>query len=306
MSIGVGIAISPSFEGSHIPGVSALFSYPKNSYNQGEADPTPTITGTPGGTFSGSTGIVFVDSGSNTGSSTGQIDLSASSILGHTITYTVSGISSNFELLITAIPYQSTRSFSFDGVNDYFDAGNDSSLSFGTANFSVSCWFKTTQNVLTAADLVINGAFGGGAKNYALLLNSSEKLLFAIDDGDDNPFVISTSSVADGNWHHVVGVRDSVNINLYLDGSLIDSTADTTDTSIDSTNPLLIGAGTTVNTGVIGNFFEGLIDEVSIWDSALSSSAVTEIYNSGAGNFDLTNLTHASSSNLKAWLKMGE
>ena len=136
-------------------------------------------------------------------------------------------------------------------------------------------------------------------------LNNSEKLLFAIDDGDDNPFVISTSSVADGNWHHVVGVRDSVNINLYLDGSLIDSTADTTDTSIDSTNPLLIGAGTTVNTGVIGNFFEGLIDEVSIWDTALSSDAVTEIYNSGAPN-DLTNLTHASSSNLKAWLKIGE
>ncbi len=181
----------------------------------------------------------------------------------------------------------SNYSMSFDGSSEYIDCGNDSSLSFGTGNFSISCWFKTTQNVLGAADLVINGAFGGGAKNYALLLNNSEKLLFAIDDGNDNPFVISTSSVADGNWHHVVGVRDSVNINLYLDGSLIDSTTDTTDTSIDSTSPLLIGAGTTVNTGVIGNFFEGSLDHVAIFDYALSASQITTLYgnsSTGVGN----------------------
>ena len=305
MSIGVGIAISPSFEGSHIPGVSALFSYPKNSYNQGEADPTPTITGTPGGTFSGSTGIVFVDSGSNTGSSTGQIDLSASSILGHTITYTVSGISSNFELAITAVPYQSTRSFSFDGVNDYFDAGNDSSLSFGTANFSVSCWFKTTQNVTGAVDLVINGGFSTGGKAYVLYLDGNEKVGFYLDDNvSPTTPAQSSGSVADGNWHHVVGVRESGNIKLYLDGSLANTQTDSSG-NIDSTDPLIIGAGMNANTGVVGNFFDGLIDEVSIWNSALSSSAITEIYNSGAPN-DLTNLTHASSSNLKAWLKMGK
>ena len=45
------------------------------------------------------------------------------------------------------------------------------------------------------------------------------------------------------------------------------------------------------------------MDEVSIWNTALSSDAITEI---AAGPNDLTSLTNASSSNLKAWYKMGE
>ena len=42
-----------------------------------------------------------------------------------------------------------------------------------------------------------------------------------------------------------------------------------------------------------------------MWDTNLSSDAITEIYNSGAPN-DLESLTNASSSNLVAWYKMGE
>jgi len=86
----------------------AGFSYSASSYTQADADPTPTITGLTGGTFSAGSGLVFVDSGSNTGSSTGEIDLSASTIATHTITYdtTSSGAgcpnSSTFDLAVTA------------------------------------------------------------------------------------------------------------------------------------------------------------------------------------------------------------
>ena len=45
----------------------------QSSYSPTDADPTPTITGLAGGTFSAGSGLVFVDSGSNTGSSTGEI-----------------------------------------------------------------------------------------------------------------------------------------------------------------------------------------------------------------------------------------
>ena len=63
-----------------IVGTSAAFSYSKSSYHQGEADPTPTITGTTGGSFVCTSGAVFVDTGS-TSSSTGQIDLDASQLI---------------------------------------------------------------------------------------------------------------------------------------------------------------------------------------------------------------------------------
>jgi len=87
----------------------ASFSYSANSYTPTDSDPTPTITGLTGGTFSAGSGLVFVDSGSNTGSSTGEIDLSASTIASYTITYdtTSSGSSvcpntSTFGLAVTA------------------------------------------------------------------------------------------------------------------------------------------------------------------------------------------------------------
>jgi hypothetical protein len=58
----------------------AGFSYSASSYEPTDADPTPTITGLTGGTFSGTTGLVI-------NSATGEIDLSASTIATHTITY---------------------------------------------------------------------------------------------------------------------------------------------------------------------------------------------------------------------------
>ena len=299
MSIGVGIAISPSFEGSHIPGVSALFSYPKNSYNQGEADPTPTITGTPGGTFSGSTGIVFVDSGSNTGSSTGQIDLSASSILGHTITYTVSGISSNFELLITAVPYQSTSSFSFDGVNDYFQTG---SITLGSV-FTFSCWlnvnsFSLANQCFLSSPNYFQSGFDG---NFVIRLNNNTTINFFSYDGTGSSESITCTvpTISTGSWHHFSLINNGTTAQYYWDGSPITTTGVNTKGLDNLINGLIIGDNITNN----NNAFNGNIDEVSLWNTNLSSDAITEI---AAGPNDLESLTNASSSNLVAWYKMGE
>jgi len=189
-------------------------------------------------------------------------------------------------------PY-SNYSFNFDSAqSDYFDCGNDTSLNWGTGNGSVSCWFKTTQNVVSVADLVINGGFSTGGKAYILYLDSSEKVGFALDDNSSPTTPAQSSgSVADGNWHHVVGVRESGNIKLYLDGSLVSTQTDTTG-NIDSTDPLIIGAGMNASTGVVGNFYNGEISNVAIWDSALSSDDIINLYNNGItqdlNNFRIT------------------
>ena len=80
----------------------AAFSYSASSYSQADTDPTPTITGLTGGTFSGTTGLVI-------NSTTGEIDLSASTIASHIVTYStsLSGSSvcpntSTFGLAVTA------------------------------------------------------------------------------------------------------------------------------------------------------------------------------------------------------------
>ena len=99
--IGAGSIYSVSHSGeTALIGTSAAFSYSANTFTQADADPTPTITGTTGGTFSGTSGLVFVST------STGQIDLSASTIASHVVTYTVNEVSADFSLSVTAAPYQ--------------------------------------------------------------------------------------------------------------------------------------------------------------------------------------------------------
>lgn len=84
----------------------ATFSYSSNNYDLSNSNPTPTISGTTGGTFSSTTGLVFVDSGTNTGSSTGQINLSSSTAGSYVVTYNTPSSnpcpsSSTFSLIIS-------------------------------------------------------------------------------------------------------------------------------------------------------------------------------------------------------------
>ena len=101
----------------------AAFAYSASSYEPTDSDPTPTITGLTGGTFSGTTGLVI-------NSTTGEIDLSASTVASHTITYdtTSSGSSvcpntSTQTVDIALAGIANNYSMSFDGSNDYIDAG---------------------------------------------------------------------------------------------------------------------------------------------------------------------------------------
>ena len=274
------------------PSVSADFAYSKSSYNQGEADPTPTITGTAGGTFNASANVVFVDTGTFN-SSTGQIDLSATTIDSHIITYTVDGVQSGQTVGVTAVPYASTSSFTFDGVDSYFDAG----LIDITSSKTISIWFKSS-NISS-----IQGLFeimpDPNTSDFLVVWIYNSKILVSsngvVSDSKESSVLSSNT------WYNLIITKSSGIIdNIYING--LDDTQSTTDTLgfVGGRGNTYIGA--TYQGTAYAYEFNGNLDEVSIWNTALSQSAVTEIYNSGAPN-DLTTLTNASNTNLKAWYK---
>jgi gliding motility-associated-like protein len=83
------------------PMQSSAFSYSNSTFCQTGTNPTPTITGTAGGTFSSTAGLVFVST------ATGQINLSGSALGSYVVTYTNSGLcptSSTFNITITTAP----------------------------------------------------------------------------------------------------------------------------------------------------------------------------------------------------------
>ncbi|MGZ4059786.1 MAG: T9SS type B sorting domain-containing protein, partial [Bacteroidia bacterium] len=96
------------------------FSYSASTFCQSGPNPTPTITGTPGGTFSSTAGLVFVST------STGQINLSASTLGTYTITYTTPGpcaTSGTASITITTTP---VATFSYTGTPYCQNAPNPS------------------------------------------------------------------------------------------------------------------------------------------------------------------------------------
>ena len=139
-------------------------------------------------------------------------------------------------------------------------------------------------------------------------------MLFGTDNqpGKINLAVRNTSSVEaglpsstrldDNQWHHAVGIKDagSGKIFLYVDGqSDGEQTVSMGDT--DSDQGLYIGSGH------LGRYMDVFMDEVAIWNEAITAAEITALYNSGSGLSAASNSgDYTSSSNLQGYWKMDE
>jgi len=291
-TIGAASIYEDSYAGETVLiGTSAAFSYSASSFHQGEADPTPTITGTTGGTFSAT------PSGLSINTSTGTIDLDNSTIQSYTITYTVSGVSANQTLAVTASPFvANNHSFLFDGVND---AILFEEVTYSGA-FTMSFWvnpvdFSTNNRAFLISDNTNQNFIWLLANNDIRLKINGTQYIFTESGG--NNIVPST-------WQNITITRDaSNNINCFRNASSFGSSS-TLSGGFD-VNRLAQAFG--------GNWnYNGKMDEVAIWNAALSSDAVQEIYNATANNtgkvLDLNTDSgnYTSSANLQYWNRLGD
>lgn len=262
------------------PSVSAAFSYDKTSYNQSESNPTPTITGTPGGTFSSDAGVSFVST------STGEIDLSASTIASHTIFYLVDGVQASQTIDITAAPYASTSSFTFDGMNDVFSL--DATFDV-TGGLTLSCWVKYDASNNSLTYWITNGGTGGTGN--ILTTRFSGNSWYNLVNG--SPVYTGITGLGDNNWHHIAQTINysTGDVKYYKDGV---QSSNTYTFGSGQSSAIIRNIGALNNSGTSG--YNGLIDEFAIFESIVD---ISDLYNSGVPA-DLTSLNPA------LWYKMGE
>lgn len=276
-TINAGSVYADSYAGETVlVGTSAAFSYSKSSFHQDESDPTPTITGTTGGTFSAT------PSGLSINTSTGTIDLDNSTIQSYTITYTVSGVSANQTLAVTASPFIANDfSMQFDGVSGQnINIGTISSLNSASA-FTIGFWAKLSTPQSNDGVIFTNRVDNN---NRITIYRYNSLIYFHINvSGSKNGNV---SAPAVNTWTHIAMVFDgsgSANadrLKVYYNG--VEQTL-----SFGGTMPATTGTYSTSYIGARGdgtNEYNGFLDEFAIWNAALSSDAVTEIYNATANN----------------------
>jgi hypothetical protein len=184
----------------------------------------------------------------------------------------------------TTVPYvlpsfTNTLGVLFDGTDDHLKPDNSALAT--TGDCTISLWFKSASIP------------GSGAYDYMFSLSDvrstgKDRAIGIRGTGSDAQLIGNTygsgwnlpftnTSIAVNTWYHVVAVFTSGSVQMYLDG------VDKGSKSVTTNDPVTLYRYTTIGgmTYSSANYFNGRIDEVAVFHSALSSSDVTAIYNSG-------------------------
>jgi PGF-pre-PGF domain-containing protein len=163
---------------------------------------------------------------------------------------------------------------SFDGSGDYVETGN-----IHHNKITVSAWFKTTD---TAANQRIVSKTQGG--EYQLSLNegsvcgSSTYCFLVRVGGTYYAASIPVSGLEDNVWYHAVGTYDGETVRLYLNGALADENTNPSGSITSNNAPICIGSEATSSACTGGAYFNGSVDDVIIFNRALSEEEITDIY----------------------------
>lgn len=179
----------------------------------------------------------------------------------------------------TSISYVSgkiSNAASFNGTTSKINLATTTSL---TRDLTFNCWVNCTNTMLRQAIFVKgNGINNAGSVWSFEIGNVTSKLSFALIDGITNPTVTSSGSISNSTWTMVTITYDGTTMRLYING-----TADGTQATTSSLNNITMDTAIGYFGSLAGISFSGSIDEFGIWSRALSSTEVTQLYNSGTG-----------------------
>ena len=156
-----------------------------------------------------------------------------------------------------------------DGVDDVLTIANTVA-----ADFSVAFWLKTTAISPTATQAfagqgILWSDVSGKANDFVLsALNNS----LGFWDGASAMSTNMTTAINNGQWHHIAVTRKAGGlVSIYLNGSL--AKTGTAGTPVLTANPVIKICGNPVD----GKFFNGLLDDLKLFDGVLSASAIAAL-----------------------------
>lgn len=168
------------------------------------------------------------------------------------------------------------NAFDFPGLA-YVNTNNKLSA---TGDFTISGWVNIDQ---TSANAVMFGQYAGSQAGRMILYSSHDSsgsvARFGIWDGSgtDDVVLLGDNAIDDGNWHHLAVTRSSDTFTLYVDG-VAEASATLAGVSLYQGNNLAVGNLTP--SGSTNIITDGIIDEVAIYDNALTSTEVAALYQS--------------------------
>lgn len=183
----------------------------------------------------------------------------------------------------------------FDGSNDFVKVAYSSD--FLISDGTISLWFNIdTMDGGSDALIAMNDEGDSNdardAGNFSIYVKNGEIRLYMEDNSTDHWIIDGT--VTAGQWHHFALNFGSGGMKLYLDGTEIGSNSNYTGGIGNATqqNPLVIGGSTNAatpgTTDLVKHEFNGKIDEVAIFDGALTATQISDLSTAGVNAADNT------------------
>src|SRR3990167_2855277 len=168
------------------------------------------------------------------------------------------------------------RAYSFNGSSDFVNVPHNANLNLTTA-ITISAWINIDpagkadyQTILTKQDGVADPELYMFRlqQSSGFLLGRIQNAAYAVND-------ITGSADLTGAWHHVVFTYDANFLNIYVDG--VSAVTPVAKTITPGTNTAALTIGKTLTAG---RFAKGTIDDVRIYNRALSQVEITALYQS--------------------------
>jgi hypothetical protein len=175
------------------------------------------------------------------------------------------------------------HSLELDGVDEYINCGKEFIFDFERTNsYTLSSWVKISSvngSIISKVNTTNNN------RGFDVYCNSTGAIVAnLVHDLDSNAIIVEGSTeIDDGEWHFIVvtydGSSNATGVKIYIDGALDNLTI----LKNNLNDTIKNGANFNIGARTGDNYFSGYVDDVRIYNFALSQSDITWLNNSGNG-----------------------
>jgi len=173
------------------------------------------------------------------------------------------------------------NALNFDGLDDYINASRNSILNFGNNSFSITAWISPKD--FATYDAIVSKWWDGSNRGYSFEVGENGVLRLEIGGSDGHGYDHYPPVALTKNVFQFVGVSfNGASYTFYINGVPVDVWSPAAPGGLNNNADLLIGK---YSHSSISSYFNGSIDEVRIWNRALSAVEIQQQYQSNLAKF---------------------
>lgn len=170
------------------------------------------------------------------------------------------------------------------GDTEYFTVADNAGLSAGDVDFTLTAWVNAESLGAVNRDIIAKWGSNNAVREYIFGYTATDRFRFTVrDTGNATNTTVEANNLgapSTGTWYFIVAWHDSVanTLNIQVNNGTVDSTSYSGGIQ-DSTAGFAIGARVDGPQA----YWDGLIDQCSLWKRVLTSGERTSLWNGGAG-----------------------